>query len=480
MEQAKRLGNASPRWRSSLRTAALTFLWSLLLLAIIDYGAVAVESRIVLALSVHGLLIASLVLFGIPSHARLVAAVAAGLFLTVGGLVFLQSSVPASTRDPVIALLQSFTGRDAPITLSMTPSDDWLGLLSVSLPFGFFLNGLLLIDTDERALKALRGLAIGGGLIALVSLIQFIVLPGTLGFAEKRYYLDSLTGFFVNRNTAATFFGLILLLLVVNVWRGVVHLGLRRIKASLAGRAVLAREQRAAMRMLLLETVLLIICFTALMMTLSRGGILATFAALAFLAVRLFRSEPHQPEKTMVVTDAVRRVRLRTLVIGSVVLAVPILALSGRLLSRFAIGGVNDSRFCLLPGILKTVEDGLPLGSGLSSFALAYAPNGDPACGTERVLLMAHNVYLEGLTAFGLAFVPLLFVFFAALIIIFRKGVRTRLRYRFAGQLGLAALLLVTLHSLVDFSVQIPGFAISFAIVLAPLATLCLRPSAGR
>jgi hypothetical protein len=93
---------------------------------------------------------------------------------------------------------------------------------------------------------------------------------------------------------------------------------------------------------------------------------------------------------------------------------------------------------------------------------------------------MAHNVYLEGLTAFGLAFVPLLFVFFAALIIIFRKGVRTRLRYRFAGQLGLAALLLVTLHSLVDFSVQIPGFAISFAIVLAPLATLCLRPSAGR
>jgi O-antigen ligase len=136
----------------------------------------------------------------------------------------------------------------------------------------------------------------------------------------------------------------------------------------------------------------------------------------------------------------------------------------------------DDLRFCYMPGITRAITDNWPWGSGLASFAETYAPYHAAQCGVNTVVTHAHNVYAEGLLTLGIMF-PFYVAFFVfAQLAIFIRGARKRKRYRYASHLGFAGLLLVALHSTLDFSLQIPGFAMAYAVFLAPVVTLCLHP----
>lgn len=63
---------------------------------------------------------------------------------------------------------------------------------------------------------------------------------------------------------------------------------------------------------------------------------------------------------------------------------------------------------------------------------------------------------------------------YAVLIGAFVRGARKRHRLRFAPVVGLAALSLATLHSIVDFSLQIPGFMVYFAAAMAAATSISL------
>lgn len=169
------------------------------------------------------MLVSAILLLG-PPQAGAGKAIAAACLL-LGGLIvqllFQALFLPGITPShPAWSVAAMFTQTAPTATISLTPADDRLGLLSAALPFGAFIAGLVIFDTNERAAKALRWFAIGGGWLALWSIMQFLFFPEMLGFIQKRFYLDSLTGLFVNRNTAATFFGLILLTLVVLLHKG--------------------------------------------------------------------------------------------------------------------------------------------------------------------------------------------------------------------------------------------------------------------
>ena len=56
----------------------------------------------------------------------------------------------------------------------------------------------------------------------------------------------------------------------------------------------------------------------------------------------------------------------------------------------------------------------------------------------------------------------------------FIHGVKVRHRFRFVPIIGLAALILASLHSLVDFSLQIPGVGVYFAAIMAATVTVSL------
>jgi O-antigen ligase len=136
----------------------------------------------------------------------------------------------------------------------------------------------------------------------------------------------------------------------------------------------------------------------------------------------------------------------------------------------------DDMRFCYMPGIARAISDSWPWGTGLASFTETYAPYHAAQCGVDAIVTHAHNVYAEGLLTLGLAF-PFYAAFFVLVqLAIFIRGARKRKNYRYASHLGLAGLLLVALHSTLDFSLQIPGFAMAYAVFLAPVVTLCLNP----
>ncbi len=465
-------------FRDYFRVIATGAFWAIFLLALLNRGATEIESRIVVTLAMYLLLVPAILVFG-PPRGGTGKALAAACFLLAALIIqmLLQaSSLPRiASPNPAWSAATMFTQIAPAATISLTPADDRLGLLSAALPFGAFMAGLVIFDTDERAAKMLRWFAIGGGWLALGSIVQFLLFPEMLGFIQKRFYLGSLTGLFVNRNTAATFFGLILLALFSLFHKRLQAPDWHMVRALVANRLTVPAEQKRLIRRAAFIGVLAALCFIALMLTGSRAGIMSSFAALLFLILLTVFNSPSRTSRSAAPRRRRRGFKRRAAIILAI--AVGLFSLfANRVALRMETRLEDDMRFCYMPGISRAISDSWPWGSGLASFAETYAPYHAAQCGVNAVVTHAHNVYAEGLLTLGAAF-PFYAAFFVlAQLIIFAFGMRRRKSYRYAAHLGLAGLALVALHSTLDFSLQIPGFAMAYAIFLAPVATLCLNP----
>ncbi len=132
-----------------------------------------------------------------------------------------------------------------------------------------------------------------------------------------------------------------------------------------------------------------------------------------------------------------------------------------------------DTRFCITPALIQAAVDHLPLGVGLGGFETAFMQYRDPNCGVLGVIDKAHNFYLEGLITMGLVFPVMWLGVVVYLCTAFWRCIVKRRRFRHVGTLGFALLITVILHSAFDFSLQVPGFSIFFAAILAPILTIC-------
>ena len=469
----------SMAFQNYARPVAIVSFWAIFLLALLNQGATDIESRIVVTAAIYLLLVPAILLFGPPSAGAGKVLLAACFLLSalIVQMLLQTSSVPAMARpNPAWSTAAMFTQIAPAATISLTPVDDWLGLMSAALPFGAFMTGLVIFNTDERAAKTLRWFAIAGGWLALFSIVQFALFPDALGFIQKRFYLGSLTGLFVNRNTAATFFGLILLTLAMLLHKSLLAPDWAMVKALVANRLTVPADQKKLIRKSVFIGVLAGFSFIALMLTGSRAGIASSLAALIFLILlTVFNSAPKTGRNGASSRRKQRGSRRRAALVIAVAIALFAL-FANRVAIRMETRLEDDMRFCYMPGIARAITDNWPLGSGLSSFAEIYAPYHAARCGVDAVVTHAHNVYAEGLLTLGAAF-PFYVAFFVLVqLTIFIRGARKRRNYRYASHLGLAALLLVLLHSILDFSLQIPGFAMAYAVFLAPVVTLCLNP----
>jgi O-antigen ligase len=300
-------------------------------------------------------------------------------------------------------------------------------------------------------------------IVTVICIGQYFYAPGTLLWTEKRHYQWSFTGSFVNPNTAATYFGVLLLLAL--------SAGLRRLervdflRLFHAGRGPMGDEQlRLGSTVAYLGAAF--VFFVALLLTQSRAGILASLAGaacllgtFAYFALRRKTSLLAALGATAVVLSAA---------------AVLVSFYSERLLRRLQFEGLVDvQRTCTFKSTWQAIEDHFWRGTGLGTFQDIFPLYRLSECGISGHWNMAHNLFLEGMLSLGVpVFALCAAVVYFLLIGTYLQGMRERRRLRFVPLACLCIIVTVTIHSMVDFSVQIPAVAVLTCTVLGAGAAI--------
>jgi O-antigen ligase len=433
-------------------------------LAVLPYGAV-LDHHFFAASFVTGLVLLGATLVPLREQTRtIVRAAMYPLALAIAFILAQSLLLPGHPFAHPIWSSASLIGIEGG-AVSVDPAGTRRALLSFILPFAIFLAAIALHDSDEGALRLWRRLAFLGAAIALFGLTQYLVTPDRLLFWERLPAMRGVTGVFANANTAATFFGLALLLLIgvgVDAFRGISPRGLREWLLK----PVVAASNPYLRFYLILASIL--VTSLALVLTLSRGGVTASFAALAPVLVWAglrygMREAPRW-----------KRVLFSIGFAGLILLA--ILQMATRTAVRIETGGLEDGRWCIVEGTMRAISDSPLWGTGFGTFERVFPIYRDPGCLFHGTIDTAHNVYLEAYLGMGVMAPVLAAIFLWILFSALRQGGR-RHRYRFAGVIGAAIVFLILLHGLVDFSLQVPGVAVYLAAALAAAVSLSLGRS---
>jgi O-antigen ligase len=342
----------------------------------------------------------------------------------------------------------------APVSsLSIDPYSTRLALVQIAALFVYFATALAFIDSPKRLRLIVRVIIVFGFVLAFIGLIQHFTSP------DRIYWLKELPqsapfGPFYNRHHFAGYMELTMALPLGLIFSGAIERDKRPLyifAAALMG--------------------------IALIVTNSRGGLVALVAEAGFLAaVAGFR---HGDEKART-EEMGSRVRA-ALVRAGLGLALVVALIGGALLfggeaalSRLA-GTVNSNdpatgRAHFWSVTLRIIQAHPLIGSGLGSFGLAYTQY-DSRNGSER-LEQAHNDYLQVMSDAGIIGVGLGLFF---IVVLFRNGFARRETddtFRRGVATGaLAGCFAVLVHSFFDFTLHTTSNALLF-LILAALATI--------
>lgn len=312
----------------------------------------------------------------------------------------------------------------------------------------FFLLFASFVHNDERRDVTVKVILAVCVLIALVGIGQ--------AFIGKALWQRGSFGPFVNRNH----------------FSGFLEMGVGLAGGLLIGRSV-KRELMAVY-----ASCLLILC-AGIVLSASRGGMLALGAEILFLAVvavpLVLGSGKQRPGKGAVLIRSVG-----ALILGAAAIVGSLFLVGSEGLVRNISQNTGEaesarpieerfSRRDIWSATASIVRDHPWLGVGLGAFQYAY-PRYDPSSGAQRVE-QTHNDYLQALVDGGIVggLMALAFV-----VILFARGfiaAQTHHRRRRSIVLGaLAGCFAIAVHSFVDFNLQITANAQLF-LALAALAT---------
>jgi O-antigen ligase len=334
-------------------------------------------------------------------------------------------------------------------------------LLALGAPLAAILSllvGFIVCVDRNHAHRLIRVMAWSGTAYALYGIAAFFVDPTRVLWEKKEAYFTVLTSTFINRNTAAVYFGacVILWLLIL----------LDRLRRNLPPRTSpsptqLIRSLGRLQRAVVIEFGAFFTCLVAMFLTGSRAGVmLALLAAVMALGLFALKSLPLGR----------RPVRLG-LAVACVVIALTEVLGAG-VLGRFDREGfASGGRAQTYRSTLAIIGDHPWLGTGLGTFAFvfpAYRSNDLTSWGTwDR----AHNTPLEMASEMGVPLASVVVAGWAGVFAVMSYGLWSRKRDHIVVNAALSVSTLAILHSLIDFSLQIQGFAMPvFALVGAGLA----------
>lgn len=302
-----------------------------------------------------------------------------------------------------------------------------------------FLSGLLVGANRIRARRLLHVIAWSGVAYAIYGLAIALVDPATGIFRVRPI---PLTSTFVNRNTAAVYFGACSVIWLLLVCEQILNERSNRDVSRI-------NHQQLWLAQFVSLLTMMVICLLATFMTVSRAGVSVSLLGFVVAVVGFLYRDLVGRRGVFIAVGAGCGLALLTLYF-----------LAGNVVARFYEDVIDHTRLSVYRSTLRMIADRPWFGTGLGTFASAFPAYRSDDISMHGIFDRAHSTLLELAAEAGLPLASIVVIGWMIAFGVLAHGVRTRRRDRIIPAAALSVGLLAALHSLVDFSLQIPGFAI--------------------
>lgn len=362
-------------------------------------------------------------------------------YLAFVGWLFFQTGGPEFLWHPYWADMAQALGQNMTGAISLSPADTATMAMRLLAYGAVFWVALQIGRLPQNADQLLWTVVVVTTVYALYGIVA-LIFTDQGGVANV--YSGSLVSTFKNRNNFATFAGmglLVTLCLVLRRWR--------------PGNPDPRNVQTTDFQTLLAFAALAILSL-ALLLTQSRAGLISVLVAAAVPVWSHFQRNGDQPE-------------YRKLFIGlGIGMVVTLLLAGGGLLERIQSedGTSISGRGWLFERTVSAISDQPVSGHGGGAFESYFQFYKNAEFGGISTIDKAHNTYLELWADTGLIGVILLGVPMLVLAIGTLLGIQTRQHNTVYPLIGFTLIVQTGLHSIFDFSLQIPAVAVTFALVM--------------
>ncbi|MEO6656510.1 MAG: O-antigen ligase family protein [Pyrinomonadaceae bacterium] len=328
---------------------------------------------------------------------------------------------------------------DIPRTISVDPFATQVTALHILALCTIFALLLVHLESAVRLRRIVTVLTVFGFIYAFYAILQLVLSPDRI---YGIYKPQSATPFgsFVNRHDFAA-----IMEMAVSLPLGMIFSG------------SVVRDKR------LLYIVAIALMGSSLLLSGSRGGLVALVAEIILLVILTSRAKGR---KNFVLKAALSAALVAAAVGGAIFVG------GDTSLTRFSEGvssnNISSSRTQIWGATIKVIAENLPLGAGLGAYAQAYTKH-DNGSGYARVE-QAHNDYLQVLADAGIAGLVIGTLF---LFLFFREGFRniiTTNTFRRGTAVGaFVGCFAILVHSLFDFVLHITAISVMFLTLMAIL-----------
>jgi O-antigen ligase len=352
-----------------------------------------------------------------------------------------------ATPDPIWAQASEVLGRPLKPSVSIVRGEPFYALGQPLAAVLALLLGLLVGTDHQQARRAIMVVAWSGAAYAVYGIFSLLAEPTMILWRERTAYVGSLTATFLGRNTAASYLGscaVIWLILLMTAVRGRLPRG--PIVWAEAPQHLLARVPRR----IVVRFAMLFVCLTGLFLTNSRAGVLISLLLMIVSTVLFFRRDLPSGKGLVLMT-----------VVAGVVALMLLQVMGGTVGYRIDVLGLSDAgRLSAWRSTLHIIADHPWFGTGLGTFAAAFPTYRGNDISMYGVWDRAHSTPLEMAAEVGIPLTGIITVgWIAALVVLSRAAGRGQR----AGMIPLCAFsvaMIALLHSSIDFSLQLTGYAI--------------------
>ncbi len=353
--------------------------------------------------------------------------------------------------NPVWSLASNVLQIKLPKFISTSPYDTVTAFMRL-LAYGLvFLMSAHYCQDSKNANTLFNWVAFAGFCYASYALIVFFGgYKSVLWYDKLEYREADVSSTFINRNTYATYAGLAILCCMSKFYETMQLCAFHGFKSNFGKQYFIEKLITQGWYII----INLIISITALLLTQSRGGCFSALVGVVGLFVLL---------------SVYKQIKLNAytyLSIGLLLFILAMVQISGdNLMNRIdALDSLSDGRFKVYDILMQAIANNPWYGMGYGTFENSFR-----LFRTEEIswhINFAHNTYLENLFELGLGQALLLFTAIALLALQFLKGIKMRKKNILFPAVGFSATMLVACHSFMDFSLQIPAIAVTYAAIM--------------